>query len=406
MKLLKTITLPSLAILLITVCGFLFINLFVAIQADGAEIIVQLTNPPNGSVLSGNIYTSARTSSTVSKVEFYFLDDSGRFTFTYEGVNTGDNSWEYTWSTDESIDGVYMVYAIAVDASNLTYISDINRIYVDNAGGGDSIPDFDQNSNSTPILNYNVNQNENVNVNIIPNNNTNLDFNSNININTNVNQNQNTNSIIENTNVPANTNLNIIENINYSPPINGNSNLNQNTNTPTIDAPDDDKDGLNNDEETEAGTDENNPDTDNDGLIDGFEEEHGFNPLIDDNNTPARTPDQKIIQAITDARFGGQEQSKDTDRDGLPDVVEIAFGSDPLRPDSSNDGLTDGFKATNGYSLFEDNSEQIAKKQIELPNPNINSVEKGSLTSTIAIFGALVLIIFIVLIVFRPKTLK
>ncbi|MFA6524734.1 MAG: hypothetical protein WCT33_00510 [Patescibacteria group bacterium] len=403
MKLLKTITLPSLAILLIAVCGFLFINLFVAIEADGAEVVVQLLNPPNGSVLSGNIYTSARTSSAVSKVEFYFIDESGRFTFTYEGVNIGDNSWEYSWNTNESIDGVYRVNAIAVDANNSTYISDINRIFVDNAGG--SIPDFDQNSNSSPIENYNVNQTVNINVNVNQDGNVNSNFNSNLNININVNQNQNTNSVIENTNVSTNSNININGNTNSSLPINSNTNLNQNTNTNTL-VPDDDKDGLNNDEEIEAGTDEDNPDTDNDGLIDGFEDKHGFNPLIDDNDTPTLTADQKIIQAITNARFGDQEQSKDTDRDGLPDSVEITFGSDPFRPDSSNDGLTDGFKANNGYSLIEDNSAQIAKKQIELPNPNIDSVEKGSLTSTIAIFGALVLIILVVLIVFRPKTLK
>lgn len=394
MRILKSTTVPTFILIVVTVAGFLFINLFASSQrVAGAGIQVVLLNPSNGTLLSGDIYASAQTSSLVSKVEFYFIDEGGRFTFAYEGADAGNNVWEYTWNTDESIDGVYRVHAVAVDTNNSTYLSDINRIYVDNAGG--SIPDFDQNSNSTPPGNYNVNQNENINQN------SNVNENENINLNVNENDNYNTNI-----NTPANLNTN--ENLNASIPTNDNSNSNTNLNSPfsNIPIPDSDNDGLNDIDEIDAGTDQNDPDSDNDGLTDGFEKERGFNPLINDNNTPARTPDQNIIQAIADARFSGVDQAKDSDNDGLPDAVETAFGSNPYNPDSSGDGLTDGFKANNGYSLIADNSGHIAKKKLELPNPNLSDVEKTSLTSTVAIFGALVVVIVIVLVAFRPKKVE
>ncbi|MBU0612634.1 hypothetical protein KKB10_01330 [Patescibacteria group bacterium] len=391
MRILKTITIPTFLIVVITVAGLLFINLFFASQVMSAEIQVSLLNPSNGTLLSGEIYASAQTSSAVSKVEFYFIDEVGRFTFTYEGVDAGNNVWDYSWSTDESIDGVYRVHAVAVDANNSTYLSDINRIYVDNAGG--SIPDFDQNTNSTPPGNYNVNQNQN----------TNQNTNINTNENTNFNANQNTNSENANVNIPSNLNLNINGNANSPILTNDNGNTNSNLNAPVSNTPDTDEDGLSDVEEIETGTDQNDPDTDNDGLTDGFEKEHEFNPLIDDNNTPARSPDQKIIQAINGARFAGAEQAIDSDNDGIPDTVEDAFGSNRYDPDTSNDGLTDGFKANNGYTLLADNSGHIVKKKLELPNPELSDIEKTSLTSTVAIFGVLLLIVVIVLVVFRPK---
>ncbi|MFA6391443.1 MAG: hypothetical protein WCW66_01635 [Patescibacteria group bacterium] len=404
MKIIKAITIPSIFITLFTITGFLFINLFFIIQVNGEEIQVNLHNPQDGALLSGNILASAETNSPAAKVEFYFLDESGRFTFTYEGINVGNNVWEYTWSTDESIDGVYRVHAVAVDANNLTYISDINRIYVDNAGG--SIPDFDGNSNSTPIENYNVNQNFNLNSNQNSNANVNQNSNSNLNFNGNENVNQNTNSDNINVNIPINSNFNLNTNTSVPLNINSNSNISTNSNEPIQNSPDKDNDGLTDTEEGEIGTDISNPDSDNDGLKDSFEENHGFSPLIKDNNTPSRTPDQRIIQAIMEATTGGQEKAKDSDLDGIPDVVETAFGSNPYNPDTSGDGLTDGFKAYNGYPLLEDNSGQIAKTKLDLPNPDMPNTEKSSLTTTIAIFGSLILVVFIVLIVFRPKAVK
>lgn len=388
MKLLKKITASSIIFSLISICGFLFVNLFVASQVQGSEIQIQLNNPPNGSILSGNISASAQTNTAVTKVEFYFLEESGRFTFTYNGTNIGSNNWQYTWNTDESIDGVYRVHAIAVDGNNSTYISNINLIHVDNAGN--SAPSLDQNTNSTPISNYNVNENPNINTNSVL-----------INFNTNSNFIDNTNTINTNTQLPINENNNT--NYNTNSEISGNENLNINSGTGRTENPDDDNDGLTNEEEAEIGTDTKNPDTDNDGLIDGFEKKHGFNPVIDDNNTPANIPDQDIIKSITDAKFGVESSAKDTDLDGIPDSVEITYGTDPYDPDTSNDGLTDGFKAFNGYPLTADNSGHISKKKIDLPNPDIESQEQGSALPTIAIFSTLVLIIVIVLIVFRPK---
>jgi hypothetical protein len=396
MKIVKSITLSTFVIFALTISGLLFINLFFASQVIGAEIQVVLINPSHGTLLSGDIYANAQTNSPVSKVEFYFLDEGGRFTFAYEGINIGDNIWEYTWSTDESIDGVYRVHAVAVDSNNSTYLSDINRIYVDNAGG--SIPDFDQNSNSTPPGNYNVNQNININQNI------NTNTNESINENVNENANTNLNSSNVNSNTPSNVNQNI--NTNTTIPVNENINVNNNSNAPVSISPDSDNDGLPDSDEIEIGTDKDDPDTDDDGLTDGFEDEYGFNPLIDDNNTPFRTPNQEIIQAITDARFSGVDKSADSDNDGIPDTVETLFGSDPNNPDTSGDGLTDGFKAQNGYSLLNDNSGHIAKNKLDLPNPELSDVEKSSLTSTVAIFGVLLLIVIIVLVIFRPKKVE
>jgi hypothetical protein len=40
----------------------------------------------------------------------------------------------------------------------------------------------------------------------------------------------------------------------------------------------------------------------------------------------------------------------DTDRDGLPDEVEVEIGTNPANPDTDGDGLTDGFEVTNGFN--------------------------------------------------------
>ena len=40
----------------------------------------------------------------------------------------------------------------------------------------------------------------------------------------------------------------------------------------------------------------------------------------------------------------------DTDRDGLPDEVEVEIGTNPANPDTDGDGLTDGFEVTHGFN--------------------------------------------------------
>ncbi len=82
-----------------------------------------------------------------------------------------------------------------------------------------------------------------------------------------------------------------------------------------IAAGDNDKDGLSNDEEASAGTDENKSDTDGDGLSDFVElRQYGTNPLV-----------------------------KDTDGDGADDGKEVnTLKTLPLVVDSDGDGVPDG----------------------------------------------------------------
>ncbi|PIS42453.1 MAG: hypothetical protein COT24_03355 [Candidatus Kerfeldbacteria bacterium CG08_land_8_20_14_0_20_40_16] len=384
-----------------SICSFslFFLNPKIA---QGANVIIALLEPSNNAFLSGNIQATAQTNVTVPRVEFHFVEVSGRFAFVYNGNNIGGNRWQYTWSTNQSIDGIYRVYAVAVDNDNYSYLSEFNNIIVNNTGEIPPVPD--QNINGNPPVNTNANVNENING---TNGNENVNGNYNINENNNLNStppsegnlNQN-----QNQNINSNINVNLNQNLNQ----NSNNNINLNTNTPLTNTPpennvpkrDDDNDNLPNEEELQNGTDPNDPDSDDDGLTDDFEIKNGFDPLRDDNATPKRTADINIIQAIDDAR---KSNGVDTDQDGLPDTVEEKIGGDPNDPDTSNDGLTDGFKAQYGYSLTYDNSDFITKIKNELNLINVNEVEKTSYLTAGIILGFLLVIAVVVLILFHPK---
>lgn len=373
--------------------GSLSYYFFLHPSEANADVTVTLIEPADNSFLSGTIQATAQVDSAAQRVEFNFLELTGKFSFVYDGNAIGGNQWQYNWSTNESIDGTYRVYAVAVDSNNFTYLSGFNTIIVNNGGG--SPPEPDLNINGNPYTN--TNQNENLNANY----NQNGNLNQNENLNQNVNLNENTNL-----NTPFNSNQN--ENINSNPDIN--QNLNQPlTNTPVINAPpkqDDDNDELPNNDELQNGTDPQNPDSDDDELLDGFEIEHGFNPLQNDNATPIRTPNNTIIDEINQAlNSNNPEDSLDSDQDGLPDKIELRLGSDPYDPDTSNDGLTDGFKAKYGYLLTADNSGYIVKKKIDLPNSQVQEVERTSYLTAGIILGILILIVIVVLFIFHPKQL-
>lgn len=123
--------------------------------------------------------------------------------------------------------------------------------------------------------------------------------------------------------------------------------------------PNDDNDGLTDEQEITIGTNPQNPDTDGDGIKDGID----------------AFPLDRIEWRDTDKDGIGDNKDPDADNDGLTNQEEIyKYGTNPLNPDSDNDGLSD-------------------KKEIELgTNQNnadtdndgiIDSQDRASLDSTI-----------------------
>lgn len=110
-------------------------------------------------------------------------------------------------------------------------------------------------------------------------------------------------------------------------------------------------------EMSQYGTDVNDPDTDGDGMSDGWEVDHGLNPLdsgeSDDIVTDPGTSDdvedateQNETDAWPDPNDG---PNGDPDRDGLTNTMEQELGTDPQRADTDNDGLNDRWEATYTY---------------------------------------------------------
>jgi hypothetical protein len=93
-----------------------------------------------------------------------------------------------------------------------------------------------------------------------------------------------------------------------------------------------DGDGLTDPEELALGTDPRKRDTDGDKLPDGWEVEHGFDPLV--NNDTDSDPDN--------------DADADPDGDGLTNSEESVLWTDPFDPDSDGDGVTDSGEAAQG----------------------------------------------------------
>ena len=113
-------------------------------------------------------------------------------------------------------------------------------------------------------------------------------------------------------------------------------------------AVDSDEDGLSDKlEETQYGTDPEKWDTDNDGMSDGWEVQHGLNPLdngesddIEVDATQNDPPGEAQIENETESwPDPNQGPNGDPDRDGLTNQAEQELGTDPQRADSDNDGL-------------------------------------------------------------------
>jgi gliding motility-associated-like protein len=91
-----------------------------------------------------------------------------------------------------------------------------------------------------------------------------------------------------------------------------------------------DNDGLDNDAETIAGTDNSNPDTDGDGINDGDEVNGSTDPL---------NPCDPNINALA---------TNDCDNDGLDNAGEILASTDNTNPDTDGDGVNDGDEVNGG----------------------------------------------------------
>jgi hypothetical protein len=87
---------------------------------------------------------------------------------------------------------------------------------------------------------------------------------------------------------------------------------------------DPDNDGLTNHEESLTGTDPHDSDSDDDRLPDGWEVDHGLGPLAND-------------------------AEGDLDSDGLTNLEEYLAGTDPHDPDSDDDGWSDGWEMDHGF---------------------------------------------------------
>lgn len=112
-------------------------------------------------------------------------------------------------------------------------------------------------------------------------------------------------------------------------------------------------------EESQYGTDKDDPDTDKDGMSDGWEVEHGLNPLdngeseeLDDETGTSSTADDAEISNESDS-WPDPEQGKygDPDRDGLTNEQEAELGTDPQRADTDNDGLNDRWESIYGMNV-------------------------------------------------------
>ena len=119
-------------------------------------------------------------------------------------------------------------------------------------------------------------------------------------------------------------------------------------------ATDTDGDGLSDLlESTQYGTDPELADTDFDGMSDGWEVDHGLNPL-DNGESEDLMQDPSQVEETDDANIENETDSwpdpeqgpnGDPDNDGLTNQAEQELGTDPQRADSDNDGLNDRWES-------------------------------------------------------------
>ena len=102
--------------------------------------------------------------------------------------------------------------------------------------------------------------------------------------------------------------------------------------------PDDDRDGLSNEQEKQFKTNPKVADTDGDGLLDGVEvNQYSSDALVPDTDGDGLTDGAEVNTHKT------SPTKPDTDGDGLADGTEVnTHRTDPLKMDTDGDGLADG----------------------------------------------------------------
>ena len=135
---------------------------------------------------------------------------------------------------------------------------------------------------------------------------------------------------------------------------------------------DSDGDGLSDEEEAKVGTDPLNPDTDGDGVGDGIELRlaaagNEFDPLVPGTfkacaslTDPFADHDLDGLTDCEEAVLRTDPYLVDSDRDGVPDVVEVRLGSNPLVDDrlidSDQDGINNGDEVKEGLDPWSNDS--------------------------------------------------
>ncbi len=121
---------------------------------------------------------------------------------------------------------------------------------------------------------------------------------------------------------------------------------------------DSDNDGLSDFEEIfNYFTDPSNNDTDGDGLGDGWEQEFGFNPLVDSGETTLDS-DADGLTNMEEYIANTNPNRADTDFDGLNDYQELnETNTNVLKADTDNDDLPDGWELSYDFDANTADSE-------------------------------------------------
>jgi hypothetical protein len=135
--------------------------------------------------------------------------------------------------------------------------------------------------------------------------------------------------------------------------------LENTTCTDTNDADTDDDDLLDGEEDLNKNgqkepweTDPCDEDTDNDAMPDGWEADHGLDPL--DPSDCGDDPDEDNLDNCEEYFYGTDPNNADSDADGLSDGWEVDNNFDPNNADTDADGMPDGWEVYNNFNPLVD----------------------------------------------------